>query len=348
MNDLQDLSLEELMNELEQMESNLAEKDLFLSSALEQAEKWKRQAQDQVQQVQRLQSQISEISSVNLMLKRELQKKSEIIVQLNGKEEIYNKSDLIKKENEALKQSEKLAWEKAEAEIRNVKREYTYKEQESERIKSKAEALISQAETTIKSQNELIMQKAEEMYQRKKTSLKTAYKSKEMALEGSFFVTIIYGVLITLFTAVRSKVFVSDFKSFVMAIWNVLQVLFGFTLKVSKQVAQLGDMIQQPILATIVHWVLLIVVMVLMCGGLGVLIIGGSISAFNGYTKKLEFADVWSLFMFLVILGLSVFFADEIRAFVPINLLLLNVMMHAIYVFMRWYNQEYGGRRFYY
>lgn len=380
MSDLQELSLEEelmneleskqaeleklldqradLQNRLEQTESKLSEKDLLLSEALEQAEKWKRQAQsrpDQSQQLQSLQSQISELSSANSTLMSELRKKSEIIVQLNEKQEIYNKSDLIRKQNaelekrnRELEQSEQNARREARASIEGVKREYAEKERELAHIQYEAEASRSQAEATRRSQNELIKKKAKEMYQSKEASLKSAYKSKEMALEGAFFGSLAYGVLVTLFTAVRSRAFISDFKSFFIAIWNFVQSFADFAIDGAKWASQLGDMIPQPIVATIVHWLVLIVVLVLLCGGLGALVIGGSIYVFKGYTEKLEFADTWSLLVFLVSLALSIFFADEIRAFVPINLLLLNILVHALYVLIRWYVKGCRQSRGYY
>ena len=95
--------------------------------------------------------------------------------------------------------------------------------------------------------------------------------------------------------------------------------------------------ILKPIVANIVHWLLLILVLVVLCGSLGVLIIFCGVKLFTGYTEKLEFADNWSLLVFLVSLALSIFFADELRAFLPINLLLLNILVHAGYVFVRWY-----------
>lgn len=247
-----------------------------------------------------------------------------------------------------MQKSEQNARQEAEATVLSVKREYAEKENRLENLRTETYLAKKEAEATRKHQNELVRDKAKEMYLAKEKSLISAYKGKEMALEGAFLGSLAYGVLVTLFTAIGSKAFVSDFKSFFIAIWNFVQSFADFAIDGAKWASQLGDMIPQPIVATIVHWLVLIVVLVLLCGGLGAVVIGGSIYVFKGYTEKLEFADTWSLLVFLVSLALSIFFADEIRAFVPINLLLLNILVHAFYVLIRWYVKGCRQSRGYY
>jgi len=233
-------------------------------------------------------------------------------------------------------------------EVTSVKREYAEKERELAHTQYEAEASRSEAEALKKRQNELIKAKAKEMYQSKEKSLKMAYKSKETALEGVLFGSLAYGVLVTVLTAIGSKAFVSDFKSFFIAIWEFIQWFADFALNGANWASQLGDMIPQPIVATIVHWLILILVLVLLCGGLGALVIFCGVKLFTGYTEKLEFADNYSLLVFLVSLALSIFFADELRAVLPINLLLLNILVHAVFVFIRWYVKGCRQSRGYY
>ena len=340
------------------LKRTIQKKDFQLSEALEQAENWKKQAQsrpDQSQQLAEMQSQISELSSANSKLMSELQKKSEIIVQLNEKEEIYNKSDLIRQENEKLKRensnlqrSEQNAKREAEATVSAVKDRYAEKERELAHTQYEAESTRIEVEALKKRQNQLIKDKAKEMYQSKEKSLISAYKGKETALEGAFFGSLAYGVLVTVLTAIDSRAFVSDFKSFFLAIWHFITSFGDFALDGAVWASQLGDMIPQPIVATIVHWLVLILVLLLLCGGLGVLVCFCGIKLIGLYVEELEFADNLSLLVFLVSLALSIFFADEIRAFLPINLLLLNIIVHVIYSFIRWYVKGCRQSRGYY
>ena len=52
------------------------------------------------------------------------------------------------------------------------------------------------------------------------------------------------------------------------------------------------------------------------------------------YTE--DYADTMSLAVFLISLAVSVYFAEPIRAVIPINLLLLLILVHIVYVLIRW------------
>jgi hypothetical protein len=56
---------------------------------------------------------------------------------------------------------------------------------------------------------------------------------------------------------------------------------------------------------------------------------------FEFYTE--DYADTMSLAVFLISLAVSVYFAEPIRAVIPINLLLLLILVHIVYVLIRWY-----------
>jgi hypothetical protein len=60
-----------------------------------------------------------------------------------------------------------------------------------------------------------------------------------------------------------------------------------------------------------------------------------------------DYADNLSLGVALVSLSASIFFAEEIRAIVPINLLLLLIITHVLYVGVRWYIKGYRENRGY-
>ena len=81
---------------------------------------------------------------------------------------------------------------------------------------------------------------------------------------------------------------------------------------------------------------------------MGALLCFGVVKLIGLYVEELEFADNLSLLVFLVSLALSIFFADEIRAFLPINLLLLNILVHVIYSFIRWHVKGCRQNRGYY
>ena len=64
------------------------------------------------------------------------------------------------------------------------------------------------------------------------------------------------------------------------------------------------------------------------------------------YTE--DYADTMSLAVFLISLAVSVYFAEPIRAVIPINLLLLLILVHIVYVLIRWYVKGCMRSRGYY
>ena len=67
---------------------------------------------------------------------------------------------------------------------------------------------------------------------------------------------------------------------------------------------------------------------------------------FEFYTE--DYADTMSLAVFLISLAVSVYFAEFIRAVIPINLLLLLILVHIVYVLIRWYVKGCMRSRGYY
>ena len=67
---------------------------------------------------------------------------------------------------------------------------------------------------------------------------------------------------------------------------------------------------------------------------------------FEFYTE--DYADTMSLAVFLISLAVSVYFAEPIRAVIPINLLLLLILVHIVYVLIRWYVKGCMRSRGYY
>lgn len=320
--------------------------------------------EQQSQRITELEHQISELSSINSTLMSELRKKSEIIVKLNEKEEIYNKSDLIKKQNaelekrnRELEQSEQNARQEAMTEVSAVKEECAKREriaeskaQEADRLKSHLKAVEADLSGQIdkKAQNlvESKLNALHGVYEAKQRSLDRKFKAKTASYDSCMLGLLLYGVLTTVFTAVRSEAFVSDFKTFFVAIWQFIVNAFQLLLKGGQWASQLGDKIPQPVVATIVHYLLLIVFVGGIAIGVGFLIFLGASKVFEFYTE--DYADTMSLAVFLISLAVSVYFAEPIRAVIPINLLLLLILVHIVYVLIRWYVKGCKRSRGYY
>ena len=384
MSDYNDLELQEqLMNQLEEMQteieqykltiadlqSEVSKKDSQLSEVLEQAETLSREnssLNSQLEQVRQSanSSEVYQLREAISELRKDNRQKSETIKSLNERIGTLSESDNVLKQNAELKQknselqrSEQNARQEAKATVSAVKEQYASKQAELERKIASAEYrerqastleanLSHQADTRAQKLAENKLKALQGEYEAKKRSLDSEYKTLTVGYEGFLLGCLLYGVLVTLFTAVRSEAFISDFKTFFITIWQFIVWLVKSLVSLGEWASQLGDMIPQPIVAFIVHWLLWI----LACIGLG---IGIVILLLTGFFKWLEWfkenqADLVALSVFLVSLALIIFFAEVFKAFLPVNLLLLLLLVQIVTMGIRAYIQACKRNRGYY
>lgn len=366
MSDYNDLELQEqLMNQLEEMQteidqykltiadlqSEVSKKDSQLSEVLEQAETLSRENSSLNSQLEQARqsansSEVYQLREAISELRKDNRQKSETIKSLNERIGTLSESDNVLKQNAELKQknselqrSEQNARQEAKATVSAVKEQYASKQAELERKIASAEYrerqastleanLSHQADTRAQKLAENKLKALQGEYEAKKRSLDSEYKTLTVGYEGFLLGCLLYGVLVTLFTAVRSEAFISDFKTFFITIWQFIVWLVESLVSLGEWASQLGDMIPQPIVAFIVHWLLWI----LACIGLG---IGIVILVLTGFFKWLEWfkenqADLVALSVFLVSLALIIFFAEVFKAFLPVNLLLLLLLVQIV------------------
>ena len=384
MSDYNDLELQEqLMNQLEEMQteidqykltiadlqSEVSKKDSQLSEVLEQAETLSRENSSLNSQLEQARqsansSEVYQLREAISELRKDNRQKSETIKSLNERIGTLSESDNVLKQNGELKQknselqrSEQNARQEAKATVSAVKEQYASKQAELERKIASAEYrerqastleanLSHQADTRAQKLAENKLKALQGEYEAKKRSLDSEYKTLTVGYEGFLLGCLLYGVLVTLFTAVRSEAFISDFKTFFITIWQFIVWLVKSLVSLGEWASQLGDMIPQPIVAFIVHWLLWI----LACIGLG---IGIVILLLTGFFKWLEWfkenqADLVALSVFLVSLALIIFFAEVFKAFLPVNLLLLLLLVQIVTMGIRAYIQACKRNRGYY
>lgn len=384
MSDYNDLELQEqLMNQLEEMQteidqykltiadlqSEVSKKDSQLSEVLEQAETLSRENSSLNSQLEQARqsansSEVYQLREAISELRKDNRQKSETIKSLNERIGTLSESDNVLKQNAELKQknselqrSEQNARQEAKAAVSAVKEQYANKQAELERKIASAEYrerqastleanLSHQADTRAQKLAENKLKALQGEYEAKKRSLDSEYKTLTVGYEGFLLGCLLYGVLVTLFTAVRSEAFISDFKTFFITIWHFIVWLVESLVSLGEWASQLGDMIPQPIVAFIVHWLLWI----LACIGLGIVIV---IFVLTGFFKWLEWfkenqADLVALSVSLVSLALIIFFAEVFKAFLPVNLLLLLLLVQIVTMGIRAYIQACKRNRGYY
>lgn len=327
--------LEEQLN----LKKTLQKKGLQASEAISQAE-------ESEIQIQKLLSEKQELVSTVAEQGKRIAEQTEQIEKLNEADNVLKLNAELKKQNEKLKQDKLNAEQEAEATVSSVKREYEAKGRELDRRIGEAAKQSASLKSERQSISEDIEQRATAKYLDQKKELDRKFKAQTASYDSFLLGLLLYGVLTTVFTAVRSEAFVSDFKTFFMVIWQFIVNAFQLLLKGGQWASQLGDKIPQPVVATIVHYLLLIVFVGGIAIGVGFLIFLGASKVFEFYTE--DYADTMSLAVFLISLAVSVYFAEPIRVVIPINLLLLLILVHIVYVLIRWYVKGCKRSRGYY
>lgn len=137
------------------------------------------------------------------------------------------------------------------------------KAQEADKLKSHLEAveadLSGQIDKKALNLVESKLNALQGVYEAKQRSLDSEYKALTVSHEGFLFGCLLYGILVTVFTAIRSKAFTGDFKTFFITVGNFFMWCGKSLYWLGIQASKLGDMIPQPIVATIVHWLLFII-----------------------------------------------------------------------------------------
>lgn len=202
-------------------------------------------------------------------------------------------------------------------------------------------------ESKCKDCDKIALSKAKKDYEAKSQTASAKYDTMVATYGGMLIGLSLYGLMITIFTAVRSEAFVNDFKTFFAVLWSGITYIMDKLLQLGLIVAKLGDMIPQTIVATIVHWLLLILVV----GGVGavavVLILIGVSKVAEFYLSN-DYFDGITLSVALISLAVFVFFADWITSIQPINLVLLFLIVQGVYIGIRAYVKSCRRNRGYY
>ena len=337
MNDSKDLNVDELLTMLEEMQ----DQNDYLQELLKTEKEKSSEAQET----------ISNLSSENSLLRNTLQQKSETIVLLNERIGTLQESDKALEENLSLrKKNTELQEEientrtKSEAEVLAAKRDVEKIIDElldKEENVNQREQAVSKREKELNNEIEILAEskisnrakKMQKQYEATGRKLSDKYRAMTASYQTMLLAVVLYGIIATVITAMQSKVITEDFDIAIGTVRDAV-ILFGKAIvNIATAIAGMGDKISQPIVAVIVHWFLLITMAVLLAGGCGVLAMVLMLK-YIGYFKEKQ-KDEISLVAILIMLAVSVFAGDEIKAICSVNLFLLIVLQFALYSFIR-------------
>jgi len=178
-------------------------------------------------------------------------------------------------------------------------------------------------------------QQAKERYENQRNGLKKKYEAKKTGFHVMIVALWLYAVESTVFAAMRSEEMANDFFIFIGTIWKVLCWFGKCILFVGRYVAQMADKASNETAATAVYWLLQIVVVVGLAGGMGIFLMILGRKAAHMYRENCW--DVVSGVVAVTSVAVVAYFGDCIKAVTEWNLFVILLLVHAVYVGIRTY-----------
>ena len=189
-------------------------------------------------------------------------------------------------------------------------------------------------------------QKAKEKCDNRKIQLEKKYKNMTTGYESIMFLLAWYSTSTTLFTAILSPAFLNDSITFFGTIGKGIVSLLQEFVTGADSFGQLSNGISNNIVSRIVYWLIAAIVM-------GILfIITGWIIVWIGYQVGKIYRkycwDILSIMVAIMSTAIAIYFGERIKSVMPINLIVLLLLVHVVYIGIRCYVKDWREERGYY
>ena len=188
--------------------------------------------------------------------------------------------------------------------------------------------------------------KAKEKCDNRKIQLEKKYKNMTTGYESILFLLTWYSIATTLYAAILSPAFLNDCITFFVTIGKGIVSLLQEFVTGADSFGQLSNGISNSIISGIVYWLIAAIVM-------GILfIITGLIIVWIGYqVGKIYWKYCWDIISIMVALmsiAIAIYFGEWIKSVIPINLIVLLLLVHVVYIGIRCYVKDWQEERGYY
>ena len=321
----QDEQMEEMLDLLERMEQEAAQKDTII---------WQKESE-----IQALQQQLNE--SLNLCEKLNNENKAENVQAL--------KSDL--KQTKELLQSEKEKLQNANLMIKDYQGRLYRAEKEKEFAithQKKVEIPVEKPVLYEKCQSceRKAYQQTKEWYEHQRKGLEKGYKAKAVRLDAMIVVLWWYAIVTTVFAAMWAEAAKGDFIVFSSTIWKTARRFGQSILFIGQYVAQISGRMSNEMAAVIVYWLLLVIVVAGLAGGAGVFLVIIGKKGIKIYQENCR--DVVSIAVAVTSMAIVVYFGDWIKSVIKCNLVVALLVVQVVYVGIRVYVRGCKRARGYY
>ena len=310
---------------------------------------------------------VEELLAMTEQMQDELDQKDQTILELNSQlSESLTLNEKLNSENraeniEALRTRLRQTEEQLTSETDSRKRAdaevvaWKFKYEKAEQAKRYAQTHQKTVEVSVEKKvpyekcencDRTAYQKAKEKCDNRKIQLEKKYKNMTATYESALFLLAWYSTATTLFNAIFSPVFFNDFIIFFGTIGKGIVNLFQEFVTGADSFGQLSNGISNSIFSGIVYWLIVVILM-------GTLfIITGLIIVWIGYQVGKIYRkycwDIISIMMAIMSTAIAIYFGKWIKSIIPMNLILLLLLVHVVYIGIRCYVKDWREKRGYY
>ena len=210
-----------------------------------------------------------------------------------------------------------------EAEIRRIEGEL-----ETE-IDKEAENRITDARRDLEEEFKLKEEHIWHMSQLREKATAEKYKKLTVRYQAEFTIVLFYGVIVTALQAIATPEIMADVIRFFVHWWQALVDFVVGVIGFAHTVANLSGYIPNPTTASIVFWVVQILIAVLVIG-IVYLTIYSVIILYVRYLKENQF-DRYTVIAAITALAFTICLAGVIKGIAPINLFALQICLFLAY-----------------
>lgn len=200
-------------------------------------------------------------------------------------------------------------------------------------INSKAEKMIKADRTRLEWEYKIRMQDNDRHTKAKQDELSKKYKTMTVTYKVEFMVVLIYGVISSILQAVTTPVIREDSVTFFTGLWKGIVGLYSMIEMLARNVAGLANLIEDTTASGIVYWIICVAIMAVLI--LAILIgLGFVLFLYGGYVRENQW-DRHTVIAIIVDIAVTLFLAEEIRAWIPINLFVIQAIIFLLYSLIR-------------
>ena len=200
-------------------------------------------------------------------------------------------------------------------------------------IKNKAENMIKGDRQRLEWEYKEHKRKTTQEYKAKASAITKKYDTMTKTYYVELVSLVMFSLIATISQIWKEPVIVEDTANFFSGMWNIFVTGYGLTEYAGRNIAIVAEAINNPTAATVLYWVVFILVIIAIIGAVGAGIVY-VIYRYSTYIREHQ-CDRHTAIAVVADLAVTMFLSGEIRSVIPVNLVLVQIAVFLIYSGMR-------------